>query len=828
MKMIIKIARMELQKMFYSPIAWLILIVFAVQTGIIFTGLIKSIVTMNELGYKPSAITTIIFRGPFALFGQIQKNIYLYLPLLTMGLLSREFGSGSIKLLYSSPISNKQIVLGKFLSMMVFGLAMIVVLFLGSLYGFFAIKNYDFPLVATGLLGIYLLICTYSAIGLFMSSLTSYQVVAAMGTFATLFVLEKMNAMWQGVELVRDITYWLSISGRTDTFISGLICSEDMLYFILVPGLFISFTIFRLKGVREKSPKYVSFARYAGAFVIVALVGYISTIPSLMKYHDSTYTKINTLTENSQEVISKLKEKITITTYVNIFDEKNVWYGLPRSINQDLERYEQYRRFKPDIKMKYKYYYALPVQEVALKSYKKRYKGMTLEEALERTCKTYDINKDIFKPGKDYLDEIDLKSELNQFVRKIETEDGKDSYLRVYNDMMKFPDESQKTAAFKKFAMELPLVGFVKGHEERSVNNFGSRGYFSLAKEKPFRYSLINNGFDVTECELSSPVDKSIDILIIAGSKSMFTDEEIKNLNDYIDRGGNLIIACDRKRQENMNPLVERFGVKFMDGQVVEYNKGYTQDFVTGEFTPEGKKIAYQFEQIVRMEGCVSMEGVVGIEYENTGDFKATPVLVSDTIKNMPASNDPELLKQLKKAQKAKKEEPDKEKSNVDPRLLEMIERQKAEEKSEEDNSVEYIGSWNELYTKDFIDNIAIYNPEQGEVGGAITTALALERKVGSKSQKIMILGDADCFSNDELSRRRAGIRAMNFNMVTGVFFWLSDNEVPIDIRRPEYIDNEIYTKESQLPFFKALYKIIIPTLLGLAFLLIWLRRKGR
>ncbi len=777
MKIIFKIARMELQKMFYSPIAWLILIVFAVQSGIIFMSFIKGFVTQAELGNNINAITSRMFAGSYGFFAQIQTNIYLYLPLLTMGLLSREFSSGSIKLLYSSPVSNKQIVFGKFLSMMVFGFVMILILLLQSLYCFYAIKEYDFSLVVTGLLGLYLLICTYSSIGLFMSSLTSYQVVAAMGSFAAFFVLEKTDSMWQGVELVRDITYWLSIRGRSDTFINGLICSEDVLYFILVSGLFIAFTIFRLKGIREKSPRYISFTRYAGAFVIVAMIGYVSTIPSLMKYHDSTRNKDNTLTPNSQKVISKLKGKVKITTYVNIFGD-NVWDGLPQYINRDLDRYEQYRRFKPDIKMKYKYYYDLPVQKDVLENHNRRFAEMTLEKALTKVCKVYDVNEDLFKPGKDYLDKIDLKSELNRFVRKIETEDGKVSYLRIYDDLMKFPFESQKTAAFKKLVMELPLVGFVKGHEEREVDDFGSRGYFGLAKEKPFRWSLINNGFDFAECELFNPVDKNIDILVIAEAKTQFTEVEMKNLNTYIDRGGNLIIACDVKRQEIMTPLVERFGVKFMPGQIVEHNKGYTMDLITTEFTEEGEKLAYQFNEIVQRKGAICMPGAVSISYKEGNDFKYIPVLVSDTVKDIA--------------------------------------------------QLDSVGSWNELQTTDFVDDVPKYDSKKGETLGVHTTALALTRKFGEKEQRIMVLGDADCFSNDEFSRSRKGIKANNFYMATGTFYWLSDGEVPIDVRRPEPPDNKIYTKDSEISFLNALYKIIIPALLGLAFLLIWLRRKGR
>ncbi len=826
MKMIIKIARMELQKMFYSPIAWLVLIVFAIQSGLTFMGYINSYVMSKELGGPLAELTASIFTSQSGFFAQMERNIYLYIPLLTMGLLSREFGSGSIKLLYSSPISNRQIAFGKFLSMMIFGFAMISILFLECFYGFFAIKDYDFPLVATGLLGVFLVICTYSAIGLFMSSLTSYQVVAAIGTFVTFFVLGQVGNMWQSIEFVRDVTYWLSINGRSYTFISGLICSEDLLYFILVSGLFITFTIFRLKGTREKSRPYVSFARYAGAFMVVALIGSVSTIPSLMKYYDSSYTKFNTLTQNSQDVISKLKGKITITTYVNIFDQ-SFYYGLPSVQKYDMAKYEQYRRFYPDMKFKYKYYYALPLGENALKYHQMRYQGLTTEETLEKVCKSYRLNPKRFKPGMDFLDEIDLKDEGNRFVRKVTSQDKKWCYLRLYDDVMRFPDESQNTAAFKKLVMELPMVGFVKGHEERGVNDFGSRGYFSLAKEKPFRHALINNGFDITECSLFTPVDKNIDILIIAGSKTMFSEGELKTLNDYIDRGGNLIIACDRKRQEFMNPLVERFGVKFMDGQVVEYNEGYTQDLVTAEFTPAGKELAYHFNNIALMESCITMDGAVGISYKDTGDFKVTPVLVSDTMKNMPASNDPEFLKQMEQAQKAKKEQAGKGISKVDPMIFEMLGGQIPQNNSNQTKE-KYIGSWNELKTKDFIDDVAVFNPEQGEAGGAITMALALERKLGSKNQKIMILGDADCFSNGELSRGRARIKAQNFRMATGMFFWLSDGEVPVDIRRPGHPDNEIYTKESQLTFLNALYKIVMPTLLILVFLLIWLRRKSR
>ena len=108
--------------------------------------------------------------------------------------------------------------------MVIYGLVLIGILCVMIIFNLFTIENMDYGLVFTGLLGIYLLICAYAAIGLFMSCLTSYQVVAAIGTLALLAALNFVGGMWQGIDLIRDITYWLSISGRADELIAGLIC----------------------------------------------------------------------------------------------------------------------------------------------------------------------------------------------------------------------------------------------------------------------------------------------------------------------------------------------------------------------------------------------------------------------------------------------------------------------------------------------------------------------------------------------------------------------------------------------------------------------------
>ena len=92
-----------------------------------FCGLFSDLVVEQAIGNRLWDVTEKVFSSYRGLLSQVQQYLYLYIPLLTMGLMSREFSSGSIKLLYSSPITSTQIVLGKFLSMMFYGLIMLAI-----------------------------------------------------------------------------------------------------------------------------------------------------------------------------------------------------------------------------------------------------------------------------------------------------------------------------------------------------------------------------------------------------------------------------------------------------------------------------------------------------------------------------------------------------------------------------------------------------------------------------------------------------------------------------------------------------------------------------
>ena len=179
MRSILRITKTELRILFYSPVAWLVLIVFALQAGIAFCANFTDELRSQALGYALYTPTAAVFCGLGGVVTQMLDYLYLYIPLLTMGLMSRELGSGSIKLLYSSPVSNIQIIAGKYLSMAIYSLGFVLVLLLQVVLGLFAIKDAEITAVMVAISGLYLTVCAYASIGLFMSTVTRYQVVAA-------------------------------------------------------------------------------------------------------------------------------------------------------------------------------------------------------------------------------------------------------------------------------------------------------------------------------------------------------------------------------------------------------------------------------------------------------------------------------------------------------------------------------------------------------------------------------------------------------------------------------------------------------------------------
>lgn len=767
MRKILKIAKLELSILFYSPVAWLVLAIFMIQCGLSFLDNLQNINTSLGLGYQTNPITGTLFGGDYGLFTVIQSNLYLYLPILTMGLMSRETSSGSIKLLLSSPVKLSEIILGKYLAIIGYGLMLIVILAIFGTIGAFSIPEADTGRILSGLFGLYMLICTYAAIGLFMSCLTTYQVVAAISTLAVFAVLRFIGTVGQDIDFVRDLTYYLSISGRTDKMIAGLVTTRDLIYYLIIIASFLSLCILRLKSERELKPWTVKTGRYVGLICAALLLVYVSSRPVMIGYLDATSAKSLTLTKNSQEITRQIKGELKVVTYVNMLAPV-VWNLLPVSRNGDLSRLEQFKRFMPGMTVSYQYYYEKPLDSnFADYRHNPNLKGITNTDKIAAQMATnMDINGKLFMPSNKLDNLSELKSEGFLCVRKLEY-NGKSTYVRFFiglGEASPYAGEAEFMAAVKRLLVKAPKVVFLTSENERSIADQSDRGYAMAVSTKTRRNALINQGFDVDTVNLNrSEIAADADLLVLADPTLTFSMAAKQKLLTYLQKGGNMLVTADPERTEILNPLLQSMGVQLKPGTLVRTDRKFTPNFITPLVDQQSKELDSNLNRLSRYGIGVAMQGAAALQYTAQEGFKAYPVLTSAQtgwIKIKP----------------------------IDPTISDLK-----------------------------------YSVAEGDQQGSFPVAMGLIRKLNNKEQRILVSGDADFMSNGELSR---GKRGENEYYMQGVFRWLTNGQFPVDVTRPDPKDMTLTATREQITVMKYICRGFIPALIAIFGAIVLFKRR--
>jgi ABC-2 type transport system permease protein len=243
---ILAIANKELRSYFNSPIAYAVIGFFAFAFGFMFLVYLYGFMersmqmSMNPMGGGTVNVNQLLIRPLVMQLGVIWLFI---LPMVTMRAYAEEKRSGTMELLLTAPLTDGQIIGGKFLG--AFGLyAAMLLATVPSFAVLFAYGNPDWaPLVAT-YLGLLLFGAAFLAIGLFISSLTQNQIVAGAATFMLLLMLLLIG--W-----LRDFTTWdvalevisaLSIYEHLDDFTKGIIDTKHIAYYVSIVtlGLFLT------------------------------------------------------------------------------------------------------------------------------------------------------------------------------------------------------------------------------------------------------------------------------------------------------------------------------------------------------------------------------------------------------------------------------------------------------------------------------------------------------------------------------------------------------------------------------------------------------------
>lgn len=243
------IAAREWRGLFLSPLAWTLLAVTQALLAWIFIILINDFQNLQGrlAGLEHAPGVTDLVVAP--LFRVAAWALLLLTPLLTMRLLSEERRAGTLDLLLSAPVSATQIVLGKYLGVLIFLLGVVALTALMPL-ALMTGAALDGGKLLAGLLGLSLLAASFAAAGLYLSSLTAQPLIAATATFGLLLAFWIVDAVGAGQGIASQFFGYLSLPRHHDALLLGLVRSEDVAYYLLFSAAFLGLTIRRLDNLR--------------------------------------------------------------------------------------------------------------------------------------------------------------------------------------------------------------------------------------------------------------------------------------------------------------------------------------------------------------------------------------------------------------------------------------------------------------------------------------------------------------------------------------------------------------------------------------------------
>jgi|YNPBryunderm2012_1023409.scaffolds.fasta_scaffold08591_3 ABC-2 type transport system permease protein len=227
----------ELVAYFSSPLAWVVLTAF-----LFFNGYVFWLITAYLNDPRTQAMTPLkLFFGGTIFFWLF---LLFVVPVITMRLLAEERRSGTLEVLLTAPVSEGQVVMGKFLAAFIFYLF----LWLPTVVYVVILKQYaaiDLYKVASGYLGIALLGVLFAAVGLFTSAFTRNQIVAAIFAFAVLVVLFSVGLMEQLTTnpALKGVLGYMNLWDHMDDFARGLVDTRRIVYQLSLAGLFLFLTV---------------------------------------------------------------------------------------------------------------------------------------------------------------------------------------------------------------------------------------------------------------------------------------------------------------------------------------------------------------------------------------------------------------------------------------------------------------------------------------------------------------------------------------------------------------------------------------------------------
>ncbi len=237
--MIWTIWKKEVESYFASPLAYILIGLFSLITGIMFFNLLVTYTDgVQAIPQDMSQNISFVEEVDLKLFANINFLFLIFIPLITMKLFSEEKRLETIDLFWLSPIKEWQVVIAKGLSALTLVLSMLFMTIIFPLI-IWGVGIKDISLLSTSYLSVLLNACCYVSLGLFCSSITSNQIISAL--LSILGILFLWMITWGGHlnsnYMISEIFNYLGITSHFERILRGLLGTQDLIYY----GTFIFF-----------------------------------------------------------------------------------------------------------------------------------------------------------------------------------------------------------------------------------------------------------------------------------------------------------------------------------------------------------------------------------------------------------------------------------------------------------------------------------------------------------------------------------------------------------------------------------------------------------
>ncbi len=512
------VLKREFRSFFSSVIGWIFLAAFFCVFNLYFVA--------NNLAYGYPYLSYSLSSVVFILI--------IIIPILAMRSMAEDRRTKTDQLLYTSPVSIPKVILGKFLAMVcVLSIALGAV----CVYPLFLSRFGTVPMAESyvAILGVWLFGCLAIAISLFLSSITESQVIAAVLSFAVLFLgymMEGISSLVSSSEnVLTKVLNCLAIAAPLDNFNNGILDVAGIIYYVSGTILFLFLTCQIIQKYRwSVSSKKIKRGVFNSSFVVIgiaiAVVVNVFTyeLPDSIKNVDVTNQKMYSLTDDTYMVLNSINEDVTIY----VLDTKE---DADETVTKTLDRYAD---GSSHINVEY-------VDPAVSPNFYSTYTDTApTDGSLIVVC------GDRFKVI-DYNDIYEYETDYTSYSYSITGYDG----------------EGQITSAVLYVTNEdMQTVYFVDGHGEASLSSS-----FTDALEK------MNLSVDTITLLTEDSVPEDAAALIINAPTSDFSEDDAQKVIDYLAGGGKALITTSYAAEgdmTNFQSILAEYDIGVMQGMVME------------------------------------------------------------------------------------------------------------------------------------------------------------------------------------------------------------------------------------------------------------------